>query len=368
MLFNLIRLIRPILLFSVPLRLCGCILLSTSRARTNTSLLPHPKARFQSKSHPQTIPFPHQKRHSRTNPVPKHPPTSPFVRAPVTAHPFIEACQFPHACINGLPWPGHEPGLVSPHDARMTRAARRSGAWASKTSPTAEGTAVPAIMAPGIRVTYVQYVPQTPGPSSSTRRMRPVPTDGSSSPLGVWGFQPHSSLLSQSAGRGRRVFEAGEGVPRSSSTTTPRSRRRWDKPPPLREEPKACVRNIDHAHARPTEAPHSATPGATSPLGRDVLTLLLKEVQASAHTSAHPPPLRRDQETSWRPYKRHAGDQPRALRNRILIQVAQASSLCVSAARSHPIAYCPFPIAPSSPTYTTNSPRPLSSSFSVALA
>jgi hypothetical protein len=155
--------------------------------------------------------------------------------------------------------------------------------------------------------------------------MRPVPTDGSSLPLGVWGFQPHSSFLSQSSGRGRRVFEAGEGVPLSSSTTTPRSRRRWDKPPPLREEPKACVRPRD-SHACPTEAPHSATPGATSPLRRDVLTLLLKELAASAARSAHPPPLRRDQETSWRPYKRHAGDQPRALRNRILFGATGKSS------------------------------------------
>ena len=138
--------------------------------------------------------------------------------------------------------------------------------------------------------------------------------------------------------------------------------RRWDKPPPLREEPKAFVRPRD-SHARPTEAPHSATPGATSPLGRDVLTLLLKVVQASACPTAHPPPLRRDQETSRCLYKQHAGDQPRALRNRIQVPVAQASSLCVFAAHS-PLQQQPRPrpaflhfVSPSLRNFVSSSAR-----------
>jgi len=36
-------------------------------------------------------------RHFRAPPATKHPPTSTFVRAPVTARPSIEACQFPRA-------------------------------------------------------------------------------------------------------------------------------------------------------------------------------------------------------------------------------------------------------------------------------
>ena len=106
--------------------------LSTSRARTNAVLSPHPKTRIHTFLRTISPLITPSNRHFRAPPVPKHPPTSPFVRAPVTAHPFIEACQFPHACINGLPWPGHEPGLVSPDDSRMTRATRRSGGWASE--------------------------------------------------------------------------------------------------------------------------------------------------------------------------------------------------------------------------------------------
>ena len=45
-------------------------------------------------------------RHFRAPRVPKHPPTSPSVRAPVTARPWVEACQFPRASFFGLPTAG----------------------------------------------------------------------------------------------------------------------------------------------------------------------------------------------------------------------------------------------------------------------
>ncbi len=80
--------------------------LPTSRARTNTVILPHPKTRiptFSSTISPLSTP---SNRHFRAPSVPKHPPTSPSVRAPVTARPLIEACQFPRVSFFGLPTAG----------------------------------------------------------------------------------------------------------------------------------------------------------------------------------------------------------------------------------------------------------------------
>ncbi len=63
-------------------------------------------------------------RHFRAPPATKHTPTSPSVRAPVTARPLIEACQFPRASSFGLPTAGPRTraGLPRrfPHDPSST--------------------------------------------------------------------------------------------------------------------------------------------------------------------------------------------------------------------------------------------------------
>ncbi len=82
------------------------LLLSTPRARTNTVILPHPKTRIPTFSSTISPLFTPSNRHFRARRVPKHPPTSSLVRAPVTARPWVEACQFPRASSFGLPTAG----------------------------------------------------------------------------------------------------------------------------------------------------------------------------------------------------------------------------------------------------------------------
>jgi hypothetical protein len=169
----------------------------------------------------------------------------------VTAHPSIEACQFPHACINGLPWPGHEPGLVSPDDARATRAARRSGAWASNARETSRASIpTPAASSPQATApasgpcasSPASAPPTTPTAASSTssRRPRPPPRPTPASPPPSTSPPSWAATATMNSPSARSASAASPSTPsRTCTASTPTSpsirspsRRPSTAPPP----------------------------------------------------------------------------------------------------------------------------------------